>query len=169
MTRTMCVGTTPTKPRPPAEDGPVYNIILHALVAYLHMHSHAYTVACTVYIPYVDCSDALALQIYNHNLITNTNMIFKYIFTLCLIAILQERTCAHFSYPSHSWVRQEPRITSYMESHAEHVPMVKEQRLTTYSEDPDILVEDIECVEDYGAKDKSASIGYWMRGRFIFY
>ena len=135
------------------------------------MRSHAHMVAYTVYIPYVDCSDALALEIYKHNLITNTNMIFKYIFTLCLIAILQERTYAHFSYkyPSHSGVRQEPRITSYMESHAEHVPMVKEQRLTPYSEDPDILVEDIECVEDYGVKDKSASIGYWMRGRFIFY
>jgi hypothetical protein len=46
---------------------------------------------------------------------------------------------------------------------------ILEEYQPPYPEDPDIEIEDVECIEDYSAKDKSASIGYWMREKFVFY
>jgi len=47
--------------------------------------------------------------------------------------------------------------------------LLEEEYQPPYPEDPDIEIEDVECIEDYSVKDKSASIGYWMREKFVFY
>jgi len=46
---------------------------------------------------------------------------------------------------------------------------VLEEYQPPYPDDPDIQIEDLECSEDFGVKDKKASIGYWMREKFVFY